>query len=91
MSSMLMLGGICEQFPFCSLSSWSCELVVVVWLPGSSWSPHAPPDDTSDDFSFHVKGGFVIELLCRVCPNDGLESFVGWPIFVFSPSPLGST
>ena len=25
---------------------------VVVWLPGSSWSPRAPPDDTSDRFSF---------------------------------------
>ena len=31
-------------------------------------------------FSFHVKGGLVIELCFRVCPNDGLGSFVGWPI-----------
>jgi len=63
---------------------------VVVWLPGSSWSPRAPADDTSDRFSFHVKGGLVIELCFRVCLNDGLGSFVGWPIFIFSPSPLSS-
>ena len=64
--------------------------VVVVWLSGSSWSPHAPPDDTSDRFSFRVKGGLAIELCFRVRLNDGLGSFVGWPIFIFSPSPLGS-
>ncbi len=64
--------------------------VVVVWLPGSSWSPRAPPDDTSDRFSFRVKGGLAIELCFRVRLNDGLGSFVGWPIFTFSPSPLGS-
>jgi hypothetical protein len=64
--------------------------VVVVWLPGSSWSPRAPPDDTSDRFSFRVKGGLAIELCFRVRLNDGLGSFVGWPIFIFSPSPLGS-
>ena len=34
---------------------------IVVWLPGSSWSPHAPPNDTSDRFSFHVKGELVIK------------------------------
>jgi len=44
---------------------------LVVWLPSSSWSPRAPPDDTSDRFSFHVKGGVVIEFCFRVCPNDG--------------------
>jgi len=64
--------------------------VVVVWLPSSSWSPHAPPDDTSDRFSFRVKGGLVIELCFRVCLNNGLGSFVGWPNFIFSPSPLSS-
>ena len=63
---------------------------VVVWLPSLSWSPHAPPDDTSDRFYFRVKGGLEIQLCFRVCLNDGLGSFVGWPIFIFSPSPLGS-
>ena len=63
---------------------------VVVWLLCSSWSPCAPPDDTSDRFSFRVKGGLVIELCFRVCLNDGLWSFVGRPIFIFSPSPIGS-
>ena len=42
-------------------------------------------------FSFRVKGGLVMELCFRTCLNDGLGSFVGWPIFIFSPSPLGST
>jgi hypothetical protein len=64
--------------------------VVVVWLPCSSWSPGAPSDDTSDRLPFRVKGGLVIELCFRVCLNDGLGSFVGRPIFIFSPSPLGS-
>jgi len=91
MLAMLVPGGICEQFPFCSLSSWSCVWVVVVWLPGLSWSPHAPPDDTSDGFFFHVKGVLVMELCFRVCLKDGLGSFLGWPIFIFSPSSLGST
>jgi hypothetical protein len=48
------------------------------------------PDDTSDEISFRVKGGLVIELCFRVCLNDGLGSFVGRAIFIFSPSPLGS-
>ena len=52
--------------------------------------PRAPPDDTSDGFSFRVKGGLVIELCFRVCSKDGLGSFVGWLIFIFSASPLGS-
>ena len=64
--------------------------VFVVWLAGSSWSPRAPPDDTSDRFSFCVKGGLVIKLCFHVCLNDGLGSFVGFLIFIFSPSPLGS-
>jgi len=90
MLAMLVLGGICEKFPFFSPNSWSCVWVVVVWLPGSSWSPHATPDDTSDGFSFRVKGGLVMELCFHVFPNDGLRSFVGWLIFIFSPFPLGS-
>ena len=53
--------------------------------------PRAPPDDTSDGFSFRVKGGLVIELCFRVCSNDGLWSFVGLSIFIFSSSPLRST
>ena len=53
-------------------------------------SCRAPPFDTSDRFSFRVIGGLVIELCFRICPNDGLGSFVGQPIFIFSPSPLGS-
>jgi len=63
----------------------------VVWLPISSWSPYAPPDDTSDRFSFRVKYGLAIELCFQVYLNDGLGSFVGCPIFIFSPSPLDST
>jgi len=51
---------------------------------------HAPPDDTSDGFSFCVKGGLVIELCFCICLNNGLGSFVGWSIFIFSPSSLGS-
>ena len=71
-----------------------CKLiwVVVVWLPSSPWSPtHAHPNDTSDRFPFRVKGGLVIELCFQVCLKDGLASFLGWPIFIFSPSPLDST
>ena len=64
--------------------------VVLVWLPRSSWSPRAPLDDTSDGFSLRVKGGLVIELCFHICPDDGLGSFVCWPIFIFSASPLGS-
>ena len=64
--------------------------VVVVWLPGLYWSPRAPLDDTSDRFSFRVKGVLEIELCFRVRLNGGLGSFLGWPIFIFSPSPLGS-
>ena len=52
--------------------------------------PRGHPDDTSGGFSLRVKGGLVIELCFRVCPNDGLGSFVGQPILIFSPSPLGS-
>jgi len=87
---MLIPRGICEQFPICSPSPWSCVWVVLVWLPGLSWSPRAPPDDTSDGFSFRVEGGLVIKLCFHVCPYDGLGLFVGWSIFIFSPSPRGS-
>ena len=55
-----------------------------------TWSHHAPQDGTSDSFSFRVKGGLVIELFFHFFPNDGLGSFVGWSIFIFSPCPLGS-
>ena len=41
-------------------------------------------------FSFHVKGGLVVKLCFCIFPNDGLGSFVGWLIFMFSPSPHGS-
>jgi len=71
-----------------------CKLiwVVVVWLPSSPWSPtHIPPDDTSDRFPFPVKGGLVIELCFEVFLNDSLGSSIGWLIFIFNPSPLGST
>ena len=64
---------------------------LVVWLPSSSWSPRAPPDDTSDRFCFHVKGGLVIKFCFLVFLNDGLGLFVGWSIFIFSPSPLSIT
>ena len=38
-----------------------------------------------------MKGGLVIELFFQACLNNGLGSFVGWPIFIFSPSALSST
>jgi len=63
-----------------------------VWLP--PWLvpvPRAHQNDIRDRFSFCVKSGLVIELFFRVSSNDGLRSFVGWPVFIFSPSPLGST
>jgi len=59
--------------------------------PGLVLVPRAHPNDTSEKFSFHVKGGLVIELFFWACLNDGLGSFVGWTIFIFSPSPLSST
>ena len=65
---------------FCGVAPW------LVLVP----SCHAPPDDTGSGFSFRVKGGSVIELCFRVFPNDGLGSFLGWLIFIFFPSPLGS-
>jgi len=50
---------------------------VVMWLPSSSWSPHSPPNNTSNKFSFCVKGGLVIELCFWLFLNNGLGSFVG--------------
>jgi len=41
-------------------------------LANGTWSPRAPPNGTSDSFSFRVKGGLVFELCFRVCQNDGL-------------------
>ena len=43
-----------------------------------------------EGFSFRVNGGLAIELVFRVCLKNGLGSFLGWPIFIFSPYPLGS-
>jgi len=51
----------------------------------------AHPNDTSDRIYFHVKGGLVLELFFQVCLKDGLGTFLGWPIFIFAPSSLGST
>ena len=87
MLAMLVLGGICEQLPL--LLS---KLYGLLWCGSLAriGPPCAPPDDTSDRFSFRVKGGLAIELCFRVRLNDGLGSFLGWPIFIFSPSPLGS-
>ena len=31
----------------------------------------------AEGFSFHVKGGLVIELVFQVCVKNGLGSFVG--------------
>ena len=86
MLARLGLGGICEQFPFRSPSSWSCMgcCGVAPWLV---LVPACPLDDTSNRFPFCVKGGLVIELCFRVCLNDGLGSSVGRAIFIFSPSP----
>ena len=90
MLAMLILGGICEKFPLCSTSSWSCRGYYGV-APGLVLVPRAHPNDTSDKFSFHVKGMLVIEFLLWAYLNDGLGSFVGCLIFIFSSSPLGST
>jgi len=78
---LLWCGSLAQLGPFVPL-----QMIPV----NGTWSPCAPPDDSSDDFSFRLKGGLLIELCFRVCPNDGLSSFVGWPIFIFSPSPLSS-
>ena len=64
----------------------------VVWLPRSSWSPRAPPDDTSGRFPFGVKGGLVIELsrgsfepsLLRV--RDGSPKTTSLPMSLSCPS-----
>jgi len=44
----------------------------------------------AEAFAFRVKGGLVIELVFRVCLKNGLGSFVGCSIFIFSPYPLNS-
>ena len=71
MLAMLVLGGICEQFPFFSPSSWSC-MGYCGMAPRVILVPRAHPNDTSDRFSFRVKGGFIIELFF-----SGLRE--GWP------------
>jgi len=60
MLAMLVPGGICEQFTFCFASSWSCMGYCGV-APELFLVPRAHPNDTSDRFSFRVKGGLVIE------------------------------
>ena len=87
---MLIPGGICEQFPLRSPSSWSCMGCCDV-APGLVFILCAHPNDTSEKFAFHVKGGLVTEFFFGACLNDGLGSFLGWSIFIFSPSPHGST
>ena len=64
MLAMLVLGGICEQLPL--LLS---KLYGLLWCGSLAriGPPCAPPDDTSDRFSFRVKGGLAIELCFRVC------------------------
>ena len=44
----------------------------------------------AEAFAFRVKGGLVIELVFQVCLKNGLGSFVGCSIFIFSPYPLNS-
>ena len=90
MLAMLISGSICEQFPFFSPTSWSCIGCYGV-APRLIMVPHAHRNDRSDRFHFRVKGGLVIELLFWGCLKDSLGSFVGWLIFIFSPSPLSST
>ena len=87
---MLTSRGICEQFCFYSQSSGSCMGYCGV-APRPVLVPCAHPNDTSDKFSFSVKGGLVIEFFFWAFLNDGLRSFVVWLIFIFSPSPLDST
>jgi len=104
MSAMLVPGGYVENSPsalqvlgivygllWCGSLGQLGPHVPLQMIPASgTCSPRAPPNDTSDNFSFHVKGVLVIELCFNICLNDGLGSFVGWPILIFSPSPLGS-
>lgn len=42
-------------------------------------------------FAFCVKSGLVIEMFVWVYQKDGLGSSIMWPIFIYFPSPLGST
>ena len=61
MLAMLIPGGICNNSPS-ALQVLGFVWTVVVWLLRSSWSPRALPNDTSERFSFRVKGGLVIEV-----------------------------
>jgi len=89
--STLQVLGVVYGFLWCgSLARLGPPLPLQMIPKSGTCSPRAPPNDTSDDFYFRVKGGLVIELCFHVFPNDGLGSFVVWLIFIFSPSPLGS-
>ena len=89
--SPLQVLGVVYGFLWCGSLARLGPLVPLQMIPSNrTRSPRAPPDGTIDGFSFRVKGGLVIELCFHVFSNDGLGSFVGWPIFIFSPSPLGS-
>jgi len=89
--SPLQVLGVVYGFLWCGSLARLGPFLPLQMIPGNrTWSPRAPPDDTSDGFYFRVKVGLVIELCFYVFPNDGLGSFVGCPIFIFSPSPLDS-
>ena len=63
-----------------------------MWLQ-SNWLPIILITSSlfgAEGFAFRVKGGLVIELDFHVFLKNGLGSFVGWLIFIFSPYPLGS-
>ena len=67
--SLELVYGLCGVAPWLDLG----PPVPLQMIPANgSWAPRPPPDDASDGFSFRVKGGLVIELCFRVCPNDGL-------------------
>ena len=89
--SSLQVLGVVYGFLWCASLARIGPPVPLQMIPANeTWSPRALLDGTSDGFSFRVKGGLVFELCFRVFPNDGLGSFVGWLISIFSPSSLGS-
>ena len=60
---LLWCGSLARLGPFVPL-----QMILV----NRTFSPRAPPDDSSDDFSFRVKGGLVIKFCFCVFPNDRL-------------------